>query len=130
MRLRREVKNGEIDGVFKAYPLIDKNGRCAWPDKYPTELDLVAQEKEVGNKNAWLREYLLQIVPEEDQVITRDMIHYYDKLPYVERGHMSAYLGIDLAIGQKETNRLHGDGKHCDIRNGKKLSRHTCFRIP
>ena len=104
MRLKREVKHGEIDGVFKAYPLIDKNGRCAWPDKYKTEQDLIEQEKEIGNKNAWLREYLLKIVPEDDQVITREMIHYYDKLPYKEQGHITAYLGVDLAIGQKETN--------------------------
>jgi len=104
MRLKREVKSGEIDGVFKMYPLVDKNGRVAWMDKYKTEQDILEQEKEVGSKNAFLREYLLKIVPEEDQVITRDMIHYYDKLPYIERGHMSAYLGIDLAIGQKETN--------------------------
>lgn len=104
MRLKREVKNGEINGIFKAYPLIDKNGRCAWPDKYKTEQDLLEQEKEVGNKNAWLREYLLKIVPEDDQVITREMIHYYDKLPSLEQGHIRAYLGVDLAIGQKETN--------------------------
>jgi predicted phage terminase large subunit-like protein len=104
MRLKREAKNGEINGVFKAYPLIDKNGRCAWPDKYRTEEDLLEQEKEVGNKNAWLREYLLKIVPEDDQVITREMIHYYDKLPNLGQGYLTAYLGVDLAIGQKETN--------------------------
>jgi predicted phage terminase large subunit-like protein len=120
MRLKREVKNSEIDGIFKAYPLIDKNGRCAWPDKYKTEQDLIEQEKEIGNKNAWLREYLLKIVPEDDQVITREMIHYYDKLPFKEQGHITAYLGVDLAIGQKETNDYtamvsiltQGTGKH------------------
>jgi predicted phage terminase large subunit-like protein len=104
MRLKREVKNGEIDGVFKAYPLIDKAGRVAWPDKYKDEAAIEAQKKEIGNPNAFLREFMLKIVPEDDQVITREMLHHYDKLPNAEKGHLSAYLGIDLAIGQKETN--------------------------
>lgn len=104
MRLKREVKNGEMDGVFRAYPLVDKNGRIAWPNKYPTEEAIREQEKEIGNKNAFLREFMLKIVPEDDQVITRDMIHYYDKLPQAALGHITAYLGVDLAIGQKEVN--------------------------
>jgi hypothetical protein len=104
MRLRHEVKNGEIDGVFKAYPLVDKNNRIAWPDKYPNEEAIKAQKKEIGNPNAFLREFVLKIVPEEDQVVTRDMIRYYDKLPPPDQGHITAYLGVDLAIGQKETN--------------------------
>ena len=104
MRLKREVKNGEIDGVFRAYPFIDKNGTVAWPNKYPTEAAIEAQKREIGNKNAFLREFMLKIVPEEDQVVTRDMIRYYDKLPSPDQGHITAYLGVDLAIGQKETN--------------------------
>ena len=32
------------------------------------------------------------------------MIHYYDKLPPGDRRQFTAYLGVDLAIGQKETN--------------------------
>ncbi len=104
MRLRREVKSGEMEGVFKAYPLVDKHGAIAWPDKYADEAAVEAQKKEIGNLNAFLREYLLKIVPEDDQVVTRDMIHYYDKLPSVERGNQTAWLGVDLAIGQKESN--------------------------
>ena len=103
MRLKSEVKEGLIDAAYREYPFFDKRGNVMWPGKYLTEQDIEEQKRDAGSKNAWQREYLLKIVPEEGQVITRDMIHYYDKLPDPEEGHITAYLGVDLAISQKET---------------------------
>jgi predicted phage terminase large subunit-like protein len=102
MHLKQNIDEGLIDGVFKSYPLINDEGKVAWPGKYPTKSDIETEKKKTGNENAWQREYLLKIVSEEDQVVTRDMIHYYDTLPDDPSGYRITLLGVDLAISQKE----------------------------
>lgn len=82
------------------FPLIDQNGKTTWPAMFPTEQSLKDKERDMGAV-AWKREMLLQIVAEEDQVITPEDIHYYDEKPAgvaSMKGH-----GIDLAISQKES---------------------------
>lgn len=84
---------------YKEYPLIDKDGKCTWPAKYPTQESLKEQEMKVG-RTSWMREYLLKVVPTEGQVVTEEMIHYYDELPNQIN---VAGTGVDLAISQKAT---------------------------
>lgn len=96
--------------VYREYPLIDLSGKCTWQGKYPNEAALMRQQKKVG-PTAWLREYLLKIVPEEGQVVKEEWLQYYDKLP----SHISEQsgtvvfdiikvgVGVDLAISKAET---------------------------
>jgi len=99
MHLKRDVEEGILDGVFKIYPLLDKNGRSLWHGKYPTNKDIEAEKKRIGNEKAWRREYLLEIIPDDDQIIVRDNIQYYSQLPS-ERARQ-IIIGVDLAISQK-----------------------------
>jgi hypothetical protein len=98
--------------LVKEYPLIDKDGFCTWPAKYPNNEALQAARADAG-MTSWMREYLLKVVPEEGAPITADDIHYYDELPasiYFRglRGH-----GVDFAISLKAsadcTTCVHGD---------------------
>lgn len=106
MRLKGEVEAGYIDGNFLYFPLIDGKGKCLWPGKYTSEQDLETERKKIGNDIAWQREYLLNIVPDEDQAIFPDWIQYYDKIPepiMFEDGyssHREIRIGIDPAISQ------------------------------
>lgn len=105
MRIKQDVEEGRLDGVFKKYPLLDENDKPLWPGKYP---DLEAIEKErrkVGNDISWKREYLLTIIPDEDQAIDPAWIHYYDELPKNEKP-WKILIGVDPAISQKETADL------------------------
>lgn len=85
--------------IHREYPLIDNNGFTTWPAKYPTLESLKNQERKVGH-TAWLREYLLKVVPPEGQIIKDEWISYYDDLPPTIN---AAGAGIDLAISKKDT---------------------------
>jgi len=88
---------------FKVWeiPLVDKAGRCTWTAKYPDAKALEQLKVDVGPVT-YQREYLLKIVPEEGQVVTEEMIHYYDATPAeTELGDTAT--AFDLAISKKST---------------------------
>jgi predicted phage terminase large subunit-like protein len=110
MRLKTNVENGHIDGQFKEYPLV-RNGVIIWPGKYPNMEAIEQERRKAANEFAWQREYLLNIVPAEDQVIDPAWIHYYDEIPapvqldphYSYRSHTEVRIGIDVAISKRDT---------------------------
>lgn len=90
------------DKTFKQleYPLV-KDGKITWLGKYPDQHALDFQRDKVG-LNAYQREYLLKVVPEEGADVHEDWIQYYDTVPpELENGLHGT--GIDLAISKKET---------------------------
>lgn len=90
------------DKTFKQlnYPLV-KDGKITWLGKYPDQKALDAQRDKVG-LNAYQREYLLKVVPEEGADVHEEWIKYYDKIPPEFEGGLHG-TGIDLAISKKET---------------------------
>lgn len=103
MRIKVEVENGDSIGVFKSYPLIDDTGFCLWTGKYNTELDIELEKKKISNEVSWQREYLLNIIPDDGQVIYPEWINYYGELPTRNSNTIIySYIGIDLAISQKD----------------------------
>lgn len=103
MRIKEEIEKGKAKGVFKEYPLIDKNDVCLWQGKYKTLADLEEEKMKVSSDVSWQREYLLRIIPTEDQVIHREWIQYYDDLPGIQhRAYRGTYAGVDLAISASD----------------------------
>jgi len=96
--LMNRIKNRDIARVFE-FPLIDKDGKVTWEAKYPTQKDLDKKRAEVGY-TAWMREFLLKIVPEEGQEVLEEWIQYYDRYPAQESAEGT---GMDLAISKSET---------------------------
>lgn len=98
-------------GVFTVieFPLVNEEGVCMWPSKYPTQEALDAQRAKV-TETAWLREYLLKVVPDEGAIIKAEQIRKYDFDEFtkgVTEGKIritKAGAGQDLAIGEKTTN--------------------------
>lgn len=103
MRLRRDIAEGQRKGIFRKFPLLTSDGAIAWPGKYPNEIALVEEKMKSGNEYAWQREYLLNIIPDEDQVIQKTWIQYYDALPKRRDTYHGVFMGVDLAISQRET---------------------------
>lgn len=106
MRLKEEREKDIIDGNFLYYPLINGKGECLWPGKYPSDQDVEMERKKVGNEITWQQEYLLNIVPLEDQAIFPEWINYYDELPEPLQlfggysSHREVRVGIDPAISK------------------------------
>ena len=103
MRMRQAMEEKNLGGVFKAYPLLHEK-ECLWPGKYPTALEIEEEKQKIGNEIAWMREYLLVIVPDDGRVVQHEWIQYYDELPPEEgeeREFKFAATGIDLAISEK-----------------------------
>lgn len=102
MKLRRDLEEGKIEGVFKEYPLVDEKNNILWKGKYLDLDDIEREHKKVGNEIAWQREYLLRIIPTEDQVIHREWIQYYNEIPHKDK-HRQVVVGVDLAISLRDT---------------------------
>lgn len=104
MRLRERIETNEIDGTFQQFPII-LNDKSLWPGKYPDKQALNRLRRTIGNKIAWEREYMLRIVPDEDQVIDATWMRYYDVLPGKNEAneYINSFLSVDLAISQSAT---------------------------
>ncbi|MFZ2193551.1 MAG: phage terminase large subunit [Candidatus Moraniibacteriota bacterium] len=101
MRLRSGIEKREMDGIYKSYPLVDYDGNILWPGKFPTLKEVEEEHKKIGNENAWQREFMLNIIPDDGQVIFSEWINYYEKLPAEQPNFVIT--GIDLAISEKDT---------------------------
>lgn len=102
MRLREAFEADSMSGNFKKYPLMNSEGVSLWLGKFPDKASLEKLEKFVGNKVSWQREYLLNIIPDEDQIIDPAWIQFYDALPS-ESNCMVTGVGVDLALSQRQT---------------------------
>jgi predicted phage terminase large subunit-like protein len=104
MRIKEEIQQGKAGGIFKEYPLLDKNDVCLWPGKYKNQQDIEEEKLKVASEVSWQREYLLRIIPSDDQVIHPSWIQYYDELPSNNhKAYRGTYAGVDLAISAKDS---------------------------
>lgn len=103
MRIKEDVENDRANGNFKKYPLLDEKDNCLWLGKYPTPADIEIEKKKIGNEISWQREFLLRIIPDEDQLIDSSIIQYYDELPpKTHKAYRCTYASVDLAISKGE----------------------------
>jgi predicted phage terminase large subunit-like protein len=97
-RLEKNILTGQTDGNYRQYPIITPDNTPAWPGKF-LNLEAIEQERrKVMNRIAWHREYLLDIISDDDQIILEDWIQYYDELP--EEKPLYSAIGIDPAVSQ------------------------------
>lgn len=99
MRIRDSFDEANPAQCFLSYPIAE-DGVPLWPGMYKDKAAIERMEKRVGNRVSWQREYMLNIVPDEDQVVRPDMIHYYDEMPELPHRY---HVGVDLAISQKDS---------------------------
>lgn len=104
MRLKDKIERNELEGIFKSYPLVDDSGQSLWPGHFPDMDTVERRRKKLGDERSWQREFLLRIIPAEDQIVLREWIHHYDKLPEGNHYHL-CYIatGADLAISERES---------------------------
>lgn len=102
MRLKGRIDRDEIDGSFTEWPII-RGGASTWPGKFPDLAAVKRMERSVGSRISWEREYMLNLVADDDQIISDEMIHYYDELPTFLNGqYRRIIVGVDLAISKND----------------------------
>ncbi len=102
-RLEADIVAGERTGTYYEFPLVNDDDEIQWPGKYPTMDDIEIERKRVGNKFAWYREYLLQIIDDREPVIEKKWVQYYQEIPTLLRNQGSAYAGgVDLAVSENK----------------------------
>lgn len=106
MRLRKEIQSDILSGIYEEFPLVDANKNIMWPGKFPTMEAVNAERKRIGDDRTWYRELLLKLLPEDDRVIERDWIQYYDVLPPKTSAHSYRFSvsGVDLAAKTNESS--------------------------
>lgn len=104
MRLKDRIENDETDGIFREWPIV-KDGKSLWPGKYPDKKSINTLRRTISNKIAWEREYMLRIIPDEDQIIDARWLKYYDELPEKTEAneYINSFVSVDLAISEKAT---------------------------
>lgn len=100
MRLREKIDGGQMDGEFRSFPLINSQGECLWKEKFPDEASLEDLRRKVASQQAWEREYLLKIIPDDDQIIDPLWIQRYYSIPK-DYKRIGIYVGVDLAISKE-----------------------------
>lgn len=98
MRIKNLISEQRMAGSFFAYPLIDQDGQCLWPQKFKNKDDLIALKQSIPSEADYAREYLLTIISDDGRLVHPEWIHYYDELPLDEKGYRFTATGIDLAI--------------------------------
>lgn len=100
MRLKDGIEDGEMNGVYHSFPLLDEKGSCMWPEKFP-DRQSIEELRATVDEMAWQHEYLLDVSYRENEVIQEDWIRYYDTLPDEESQYTA--IGVDPAISEKES---------------------------
>ncbi|MFH1353765.1 MAG: hypothetical protein ABIH36_00590 [bacterium] len=102
LRLKRKIDDGEMDGIYRFYPIVDKYGKPLWREKFDTPEKINVLRRKVGDEMAWQQEYLLEIASDDSQAINPKWIKYYDKKlpPLSDNISERIFAAVDLAISK------------------------------
>lgn len=82
-------------------PILDAEGRSAWPEKWPEPA--IATEREefsrLGKLDIWFRNKMCECIDPGSQKFRRDMFRYFENT--LRTDDMSIYTTVDLAISKK-----------------------------
>jgi hypothetical protein len=80
--MKTMIHEKKIRGIYREYPLLDKDGICLWPERYPDEAAIDKLRRKIGDI-AFRQEYLLEVISTDEQVIRPEWLEGqdYDELP-------------------------------------------------
>ncbi len=122
MRIKKAIEGHMLDGIYKQYPIVH-NGVIAWKGKFPNITAIEKLKKGLGSQTDYLREYLLQIIPEGNQLIfPEDINRYEERIFETRRDFITNIFSLDPAISERQTadnsaithHRIYGKKKPYD----------------
>jgi len=104
MRIKKAIEGHRLDGIYRQYPLIH-NDVIAWKGKFPNFTAIEKLKKGLGSLTDYLREYMLQIIPEGNQLIfPEDINRYEEKIFEIRTDFIANVFSTDLAITERQTS--------------------------
>lgn len=85
-------------------PAPGKGIVSAWSDRFTPEFlrNTISQYEEVGRKNSFFQEYMLETVNKENMLFDLDTLNYWNEEEYNDKVKgLSFYISVDLAISEK-----------------------------
>lgn len=79
-RLKEEIEKKEIKGIYREFPIV-RNDVPLWPARFSNLAAIEDLKLKIGDNRAFRSEYLLEVTSEYDQVVRREWIRRYVKLP-------------------------------------------------
>lgn len=102
--LKERIDFGQLNGVFRKYPITDEDGNILWKSLWPDQESIDKYKLDKGIvPRSWQTEYLLNDYAEEDQLIKQDMIETYTEIPFGQYPGVHGFISVDLAISTKES---------------------------
>ena len=103
-RFKREIQNNPKSGIAKSFPFLTDDNKAQWPEKFKTKEEIDSVKTSVDS-HAWEREYMLNIIPSDDQVVKKEWIQSYDSLPpdVLTSNFRYAMTGVDPAISESDS---------------------------
>ncbi len=102
MRLKKNIEEKKMNGIYREYPLLNEDGSPIWPGKYQSEEDIEAERKKTASEAAFEREFNLKIIPGDDFIVKPEWIHYYEDFPMYQENRFTV-TGVDVAISKSST---------------------------
>lgn len=91
----------ELNFITKRIPILNADGKSAWPSKWPTAE--IEREREnwasLGKTDIWYREKMCQCISPDSQKFKREYFRYYEQVKNLHS--MNIYTTVDLAVSQK-----------------------------
>lgn len=105
-RLKKEIEAGTLSGTYRAYPILDAQGRSMWPGLYPDTEAIEKLKKETGDDAVWLQEYMLVSGLKGSAIIKPEDIQYYNNADLPSKKDSSSQfrygiIGVDVARSKK-----------------------------
>ncbi|MCX6717539.1 MAG: hypothetical protein NTU76_02595 [Candidatus Taylorbacteria bacterium] len=95
--IRDQIRRGTRKGLYLHFPIIDDNGNSNWLARFPNKEAVEKEKLKIADERAWEREYMLNNLPENYQIVRQEDIHYYDKIPN-NYSFCCSILSVDPAI--------------------------------
>ncbi len=94
-----------MSGIYREYPLI-KDDVILWPGQFP-DMDAIEEfKKSLPSEIDFLREYMLQIIPEGSRLVFAKDIQRYEENDLRSRSDFQMYLIlIDPAVSGERTSK-------------------------
>ncbi len=105
LTLSDRIEQGLFKAIFRKYPIINDSGEVLWKNRWKTPKDVEEFRKKMGiTERIWQTEYLLNEWIREEQIISPDMIHYYDPAKFdVPPDYRETIISVDFAVTESQS---------------------------